>query len=221
MYQNDGISFQPHNGVIMDSTRQQEVVPIPMNASTRKSIRDAKMKKIKMDHSAASIQARWRGVISRKKVIPAPAMAAVVLKIAEKEQTKSSSKKDNNKPSPRQTGIDEDEDDNSVVGEENDKEESIADEHAVMEEQNMLQQEHEHVHIWPEPLTDDFNNTEWPNLDIDHEAEVPIQDVRIHEIQKWVHEKKKVHIRIVTWNLCARPPPDIEDTKKNLFPPNK
>ena len=218
MYQNDGINFQPPpNGIGIDSTTQQVV---PMNADTRKSIRDAKMKKIKMNHSAQSIQARWRGVVSRKKVLPAPAMAAVVLKMTGNEPTRSSSNNDNNNSSPRPTGVDEDEDDNSVVGDENDKEESIADENAIIQEQNMLQQQ-QHVHIWPEPLTDNFNDTEWPNLEMDHEADVAVQDVRIHEIQKWVHEKKKVHIRVITWNLCARPPPAIEDTKKNLFPPNK
>ena len=219
MYQNDGINFQPPNNGGMDSTRQEVV---PMNANTRKSIRDAKMKKIKMDHSAASIQARWRGVVSRKKVVPGPAMAAIVMKATGKESTKkTSSIKDNNKASPRPTGVDEDDDDNSVVGDENDKAESLADDAAAIDEQQMLQEEQQHVHVWPEPLTDNFNDPEWPNLDIDHEAEVAVQDVRIHEIEKWVHEKKKVHIRIVTWNLCARPPPAIEDTKTNLFPPNK
>ena len=195
----------------MESTRQE----VPMNANIRKSIRDAKMKKIKMDHSAASIQARWRGVVSRKRVIPAPApaMAAVVLKMS--GQPKSSSNNDSS--SPRPTGVDDDDDDNSVA--EDDKEESIADEIAVIEEQNMLQQEHQH--IWPEPLTDNFNDTEWPDLNMDHEADISVQDVRIHEIEKWIHEKKKVHMRVITWNLCARPPPAIEDTKNNLFPPNK
>jgi ribosomal protein S18 len=60
--------------------------------------------------------------------------------------------------------------------------------------------------IWPDPLVENFNDSDWPNLDL--------QDA---EVLKWVTEHKRVLLRTITWNLCAKPPPPKEELCSNLL----
>lgn len=64
--------------------------------------------------------------------------------------------------------------------------------------------------IWPEPLIENFNDKDWPQLHLDDES-----------IEKWVIDNKKVLIRVVTWNLCANPPPSSNDISNYMLPKNK
>lgn len=60
--------------------------------------------------------------------------------------------------------------------------------------------------VWPSPIVEDFNDADWPNL----------QDSDEH-ILEWVMKNKRLLVRTVTWNLCAKPPPPKEETKKTLL----
>jgi hypothetical protein len=64
--------------------------------------------------------------------------------------------------------------------------------------------------VWPEPFLDDFNDPEWPNFDKNND-----------EIVKWVLENKKLLMRAVTWNLCAKQPPFKEHITEKLLPVDK
>lgn len=61
-------------------------------------------------------------------------------------------------------------------------------------------------HKWPTPLTEDFNDPDWPNLEDSDE-----------NILDWVMKTKKLLVRTVTWNLCAKPPPPKEQLQNSLF----
>lgn len=62
---------------------------------------------------------------------------------------------------------------------------------------------------WPEPLDDEPLATEWA-LD-KSEGEVLAAAKRIGSIL----------VRVVTWNLCARPAPGAEKLRDVLLPPGK
>eukprot|EP01031_Cornospumella_fuschlensis_P027507 gene27507-33224_t len=64
--------------------------------------------------------------------------------------------------------------------------------------------------IWPEPFVEDFNDPNWPNLGLGND-----------EIEKWVLENKQVMVRTVTWNLCAKPPPNKDAIVNTTIPLNK
>lgn len=53
--------------------------------------------------------------------------------------------------------------------------------------------------VWPSPFVEDFNDPDWPNLEADES-----------EVLKWVTANKRLMMRTVTWNLCAKPPPAKE-----------
>ena len=65
-----------------------------------------------------------------------------------------------------------------------------------------------HVHVWPEPVQD--NTFALPNL-----------DTTGPEVEEWVRANKKLSMRTVTWNLCARPPPKVDATQVTLLPKNR
>lgn len=72
----------------------------------------------------------------------------------------------------------------------------------------------EKVQHWPQPFRDNFDdNSKRPNLDFD--------DKNVETIESWLLENKKVLIRLITWNLCAKNPPVIDDITKTLIPKNK
>lgn len=60
---------------------------------------------------------------------------------------------------------------------------------------------------WPEPLVEDFNDPDWPSLNSSDD-----------EIRRWVLENKKLMMRVVTWNLCAKPPPQQSKLAEKLLP---
>eukprot|EP01033_Poteriospumella_lacustris_P000215 gene215-gene20 len=60
---------------------------------------------------------------------------------------------------------------------------------------------------WPEPVVEDFNDPDWPSLSGSDE-----------EVRRWVLENKKLMMRVVTWNLCAKPPPHQSKLAEKLLP---
>lgn len=64
--------------------------------------------------------------------------------------------------------------------------------------------------VWPEPFVEDFNDPDWPSFDVSND-----------EIEKWVLENKRVMVRTVTWNLCAKPPPNKDAITNTTIPNNK
>jgi hypothetical protein len=64
---------------------------------------------------------------------------------------------------------------------------------------------------WPTALNDDFSHPNWPNLNSDDDENV----------SRWVLENRKVLIRTITWNLCAKKPPAISMLANKLIPQNK
>jgi hypothetical protein len=61
---------------------------------------------------------------------------------------------------------------------------------------------------WPEPLIEDFTDPDWPSFDGDDQS-----------IREWVLKNKKVVMRTITWNLCAKPPPDKSVITRTLLSP--
>ena len=64
---------------------------------------------------------------------------------------------------------------------------------------------------WPTALNDDFSHPNWPNLNNEDDENV----------SRWVLENRKVLIRTITWNLCAKKPPAISMLANKLIPQNK
>lgn len=60
--------------------------------------------------------------------------------------------------------------------------------------------------VWPSPLVEDYNDAEWPNLDETDD-----------KILEWTMKNKKLLVRTVTWNLCAKPPPPKAELQKTLL----
>jgi hypothetical protein len=63
--------------------------------------------------------------------------------------------------------------------------------------------------IWPEPLVDNFADGTWPNLN----AEDAI-------VEREFLQGGRILMRVVTWNLCANPPPNV-DALQSLLPKNR
>lgn len=63
--------------------------------------------------------------------------------------------------------------------------------------------------LWPEVLTEKFDDGSWPDLSSEASDE---------SVEAWVQQNGKILIRTVTWNLCAEPPPGVGDIQKNLLP---
>jgi len=64
--------------------------------------------------------------------------------------------------------------------------------------------------VWPEALVEDFNDVNWPKLDVDDEG-----------VERWLLQHGKVMIRVLTWNLGACAPPTEPNTVEAMFPRNK
>lgn len=63
--------------------------------------------------------------------------------------------------------------------------------------------------LWPNPLVETFDSN-WPDLSqSDNDTEL------------WLLENKKLLIRTVTWNLCAKAPPSTDQVTQLLLPRNK
>jgi hypothetical protein len=67
------------------------------------------------------------------------------------------------------------------------------------------------VNKWPTPLTESFSYDTRPRID----------DCADAVVENWVVENKKVLIRLVTWNLCAKKPPDVKHLESKLLPKNR
>jgi hypothetical protein len=59
---------------------------------------------------------------------------------------------------------------------------------------------------WPRPLVEDFNDKDWPNLDDTDD-----------NILNWAMKHKRLLVRTITWNLCAKPPPPKAQLQKSLL----
>lgn len=102
--------------------------------------------------------------------------------------------------------------------------------------ENVIEKE---VFIWPDPIVEDFNDSLWPPVDliisldnIQDDNSIGSEssnnrDILLREsprskvIEKWVLDNQKIYLRLVTWNLCAKPPPSIDLVTVNLLPRNK
>jgi hypothetical protein len=60
--------------------------------------------------------------------------------------------------------------------------------------------------LWPNPLVEDFNDPDWPKLSGTDE-----------EIANWVMSNRRLLMRTVTWNMCAKPPPSKDLLCENLL----
>jgi hypothetical protein len=66
-------------------------------------------------------------------------------------------------------------------------------------------------HKWPEPFVEDFSSgDDWPNLEQDDS-----------KVENWAFENKRILLRVVTWNLCARDPPKVEELTNKILPVNR
>eukprot|EP00981_Chlorochromonas_danica_P006465 scaffold1401_cov180-Ochromonas_danica.AAC.15 len=65
--------------------------------------------------------------------------------------------------------------------------------------------------VWPKPLLEDFTDKDWPDLHTSSDEDVV----------KWVMTNKRLLIRTVTWNLCAKSPPNKENLTQSLLPPHR
>jgi hypothetical protein len=63
---------------------------------------------------------------------------------------------------------------------------------------------------WPEPFVEDFGGDDWPNLEQDDS-----------KVENWAFENKRILLRVVTWNLCAKAPPKIEELTNKILPVNR
>ena len=75
--------------------------------------------------------------------------------------------------------------------------------------QNLNDRNSQQIH-WPIPITENFREHNWPILDDPH-----------INVENWVIANQQIFARSVTWNLCARKPPSIDQTMRNLLIPNK
>lgn len=64
------------------------------------------------------------------------------------------------------------------------------------------------VNVWPDPFVENFDDT-WPNFSDSPE-----------NIERELLTSHKLYVRVITWNLCARPPPPREKLT-NLIPTNR
>ena len=145
-------------------------------------MRKAKIEKMKMDHHATSIQASWRGKSYRrdlKKIIPEQKQEYVnhrpeskrgdEYNEADSPDSLTSNNKNNNK---------EDDDDNDenfleakedIDNEDNDEENDEVNIAERSEERQIQQAKSLSVlPTWPESLTDNFNDPDWPDLGSDN-----------------------------------------------------
>lgn len=60
--------------------------------------------------------------------------------------------------------------------------------------------------VWPAAFVEDFSDSTWPQFDQDDES-----------IRSWTMKEKKLLLRVITWNLCAKPPPSVDIFRQELL----
>jgi hypothetical protein len=196
----------------------------PINPSRRASIR-GRLDEIRKDQSAKRIQAIWRGnsCRTRNRSTTNADNPPEVLTATVRTRRRSSSV-----GAPAMNDQLDDDDDEDNGRDYLDKEEENMENAALIAEQSTIhaaqsfhnnpveetsqsqqpQSERRAPILWPEPLIERFDNS-WPDLSDNDVSE------------KWVYKHKAVLVRAVTWNLCAKKPPPVDDTRKLLFPRDK
>jgi len=64
--------------------------------------------------------------------------------------------------------------------------------------------------VWPAPVVENFADGTWPNLDAEDDI-----------VEKEFLEGGQILMRVVTWNLCANPPPSVDALSQSLLPKNR
>jgi hypothetical protein len=64
--------------------------------------------------------------------------------------------------------------------------------------------------IWPEPFKEEIDDEDVFDLSDDYRL-----------IEKWIGKHKKIHVRVVTWNLGAKNPPSVQKITSFLLPRDK
>jgi hypothetical protein len=64
--------------------------------------------------------------------------------------------------------------------------------------------------VWPEPFVEDFGGDDWPDLELDD-----------NKVENWAFENKRILLRVVTWNLCAKSPPSVDQLTRKILPLNR
>ena len=174
-------------------------IPISSSQKARKERRDEKLQALRLKQNAQLIQAIWRGKLARNKV---------------NHLLRSTS-------SGRSKVLEDDfgGDDES----QSDEDEGRALLEAITVEQEVIsvaeRKSQDKKAEWPPPLSHSFStDSGWPDLNL--EGNETTDDKR-KSVEHWIFNQKNIKIRTVTWNLCARKPPSVEETRHNLFPKNK
>lgn len=158
--------------------------------------RSERIKKIKLHHNAALIQSLFRGLIARKKFR--------ILKDFKKR------KEEEEEERQQLENADEAEDKLEIIDENEDRLVSEAIDAGVRESTLYERASRSSLQFaslqWPVPLVEDFNDSIWSNS-----VPVSLEDTNPTTINN-------ILLRVVTWNLCAKNPPPIEEVRKLLFP---
>jgi len=176
----------------------------------KSSRRKDRIESLKKSVAAIVIQKRIRGSIYRKKKIEKMIADSKVSETYNVNENMINIK--DSKDSNIINNTNNDDDDNDENEElDNDEKKIIAD--SIAAEEREVNNINEKVQ-WPEPFRDNFDETlKRPNLDF--------IDKNVETIESWILENKKVLIRLITWNLCARNPPAVDEITKTLIPKNK
>ena len=173
--------------------------------SNKSSRRKQRIESLKKSVAAILIQKRIRGSIYRGSIVK----KKLEKMIADSKVSETDNVKDSKDSNIINNNDDDDNDDNEEL--DNDEKKIIAD--SIAAEEREVNNINEKVQ-WPEPFRDNFDETlKRPNLDF--------IDKNVETIESWILENKKVLIRLITWNLCARNPPAIDEITKTLIPKNK
>lgn len=176
-----------------------------------KEMRKTKLKSIRESGAATKLQAAWRGKSAR--------ISVERIKITDDDK------------------IDKDKDEEDLEPPVDQEEESLEN-LAAVEEESVIQVVHNDVDAsetlsenvatnqYQESLhNDSVNINSWPaSLTIDHTSEPHWKDLNTssHEdVENWIRREKCIYIRLVTWNLCAKKPPNVDDVTKMLLPRDK
>ena len=183
-------------------------------SKSSKSIRRKdRIESLKKSVAAIVIQKRIRGSIYRGYAVKKRIEKMIAdSKISEKDNVKETINVKDSNDSNIINNITNDDDDNDENEElDNDERNIIAD--SIAAEEREANNINEKVK-WPEPFRDNFDERlKRPNLDF--------IDKNVETIESWILENKKVLIRLITWNLCARNPPAVDEITRTLIPKNK
>jgi hypothetical protein len=104
----------------------------------------------------------------------------------------------------------------------NDAEELDRENVVEQEEQQLIQRvgTDKPVSVWPVPITEVFTDIhQWPNLEPASEAPESANGSICG--LPWVLHHQEILLRVITWNLCAAPPPSEDMTMQTLIPKNR